>query len=159
MFQKPASTSYADSSVTTHDDVETVVGPSVQVEGDFVSEGNIVVKGVVSGSVKTSKVLRVEQGAKIFADTKAGSAIVSGEVKGNVTADDTVEVTSTARIMGDITCRTLVVEAGAIMHGKVMMEGLDMDMNRKEKKRTLGRTKMSKDEEVEAGDGIFESVQ
>jgi hypothetical protein len=28
-----------------NDNVETVVGPSVNVEGDFSSEGNIVVKG------------------------------------------------------------------------------------------------------------------
>ena len=27
-----------------HDEVETIVGPSVNVEGDFASEGNIVVK-------------------------------------------------------------------------------------------------------------------
>jgi cytoskeletal protein CcmA (bactofilin family) len=35
------------------DEVETVVGPSVHVEGDFASEGNIIVKGMVSGNVKT----------------------------------------------------------------------------------------------------------
>jgi hypothetical protein len=34
----------------TRDEVETVVGPSVNVEGDFASEGNIVVKGTVAGS-------------------------------------------------------------------------------------------------------------
>jgi cytoskeletal protein CcmA (bactofilin family) len=65
----------------TRDEVETVVGPSVNVEGDFASEGNIVVKGTVSGSVATSKFLLVEQGAKIVANVRAGSAKISGEVK------------------------------------------------------------------------------
>ncbi|MBU1895522.1 polymer-forming cytoskeletal protein, partial [Patescibacteria group bacterium] len=73
MFTKPSidlSTSikneHQESSV--HDDVETVVGPSVTVEGDFASEGRILVKGTVCGSVATSKLLTVEVGAKILAN-------------------------------------------------------------------------------------------
>jgi cytoskeletal protein CcmA (bactofilin family) len=34
---------------------ETVVGPSVKIQGDLVSEGNIRIEGAVSGKVKTSQ--------------------------------------------------------------------------------------------------------
>ncbi|KKS12810.1 MAG: hypothetical protein UU69_C0022G0006 [Candidatus Magasanikbacteria bacterium GW2011_GWA2_41_55] len=57
--------------------METIVGPSVKVEGEFVSEGNIVIEGQVSGTVKTAKHLRVEEGAKINANVGAESALVS----------------------------------------------------------------------------------
>src|SRR3989344_3971895 len=107
------------------DEVETVVGPSVNVEGDFASEGNIVVKGTVAGSVRTSKHLSVEQGAKIMANVKAGGAQIAGEVKGNIKVKDSLELTSTARIMGEVEAKILVVEAGALICGKVMMPGLE----------------------------------
>lgn len=109
------------------DDVETVVGPSVNVEGDFSSEGNIIVKGTVAGSVHTSKHLSVEQGAKIMANVRSGSARIAGEVKGNMKIKDVLELTSTARIMGDLEVKTLIVEAGALVSGKVMMPGLESE--------------------------------
>lgn len=108
-----------------HDEVETVVGPSVNVEGDFASEGNIIVKGSVAGSVHTSRHLSVEQGAKIMANVRAGSAKVAGEVKGNMKVKEAIELTATARIMGDLEAKILVVEAGALIYGKVMMPGLE----------------------------------
>ena len=116
------------------DEVETVVGPSVHVEGDFASEGNILVKGMVSGNVKTSKRLTVEPGAKIIANVRAGNAIISGEVKGNVKVDEQVELTTTARIVGDIDCQTLVMAAGALLYGKVMMKGIDIESPKGNKK-------------------------
>ncbi|MBP6859332.1 MAG: polymer-forming cytoskeletal protein [Candidatus Magasanikbacteria bacterium] len=107
------------------DEVETVVGPSVNVEGDFASEGNIVVKGTVSGSVFTSKHLTVEMGAKIVANVRAGSATIAGEVKGNMKVKESLELTSTSKVIGDIDVRNLKIEAGAILYGKVTMPGME----------------------------------
>jgi len=126
---------------TAEDTVETVVGPSVVVEGDFSSEGNILVKGTVSGNVKTGKLLTVEQGAKILANVKADSATISGEVKGNIKVDDRLELLESARVMGDIACNVLVIAPGALLMGKVTMRGVDIEDGR-EKKRGLGRLKI-----------------
>ncbi len=126
------------------DKVETVVGPSVTVEGDFASEGDIVVKGTVSGSVKTSRLLTVEGGAKIFANVKAGNAVVSGAIKGNVKVTDTLELKSTAQVGGDIECKTLIVEGGALIMGKVTMHGFDVEQFKVEKKIGLSRPKSKK---------------
>lgn len=132
------------------DEVETVVGPSMQVEGDFASEGNIVVKGIVSGSVQTSRHLTVESGAKIFAHIKAGTATISGEVKGNVKVDGQVELTSTAQVAGDIECQVLVVEAGALLYGKVSMRGVDIEVPqvRSAKRAATRRAKAADAEEM-----------
>ncbi len=107
------------------DEVETVVGPSVNVEGDFASEGNIVVKGTVSGSVFTSKHLSVERGAKIVANVRAGSATISGEVKGNMKIGGSLELTATAKVFGDIDVKNLKIESGAVLYGKVTMPGME----------------------------------
>lgn len=107
------------------DEVETVVGPSVNVEGDFASEGNIVVKGTVSGSVFTSKHLTVERGAKIIANVRAGSATISGEVKGNMKIKESLELTSTSKVIGDVDVKNLKIESGAMLYGKVTMPGME----------------------------------
>lgn len=124
-----------------HDDVETVVGPSVHVEGDFASEGNILVKGSVSGNVKTSKLLTVEKGAQILANVRAGSAHISGNIKGNVKVEERIELTATAQILGDITCAVLVVEPGALVQGKVMMNGMSIEGGEESVSRTASRTR------------------
>jgi cytoskeletal protein CcmA (bactofilin family) len=107
------------------DEVETVVGPSVNVEGDFASEGNIVVKGTVSGSVFTSKHLTVEMGAKVIANIRAGSATIAGEVKGNIKVKESLELNSTSRVIGDVDVKSLKIESGAILYGKVTMPGVE----------------------------------
>ena len=104
-------------------EIETIVGPSVEVEGDFSSKGNMVVQGTVAGNVKTAKNLRVEEGARILASVKAQNSQISGEIQGSVTIKETLELTSSAVVIGDVSAATLIIEAGAIMHGKCSMPG------------------------------------
>ncbi len=121
----------------TEDNIDTVVGPSVNVEGDFSSEGNIIVKGTVNGSVHTSRVLSVEPGAKIIANVRAGSALIAGEVRGNMKVKESLELASTARVLGDIEVKVLSIEPGAIVFGKITMpgiEGVEIKSGRRSKK-------------------------
>ncbi len=104
-------------------EVETIVGPSVKVEGDFNSQGNVLIQGIVSGNVKTDKYLQVEEGAKITASVKAESSKISGEVHGNIRVKNTLELTPTARVVGDVEAKTLIISPGAILHGKCSMLG------------------------------------
>src|SRR3989339_70445 len=122
---------------SAEDTVETVVGPSVNVEGDFASEGNIIVKGTVSGSVHTSRHLVVEAGGRIMADVRAGTAQIAGEVKGNMKVKENLELMSTARVVGDIEVKVLAVEAGALICGKIMMPGLEAES--RAMKKTIGK--------------------
>lgn len=141
--------SYNNTAVAESDTVETVVGPSVVVEGDFASEGNILVKGTVSGNVKTGKLLTVESGAKILANIKAGNAVISGSVKGNVRVDDRLELTESAQVSGDVSCNTLVIAAGALLYGKVSMKGVDIDDLKTERKKPLRNKEKLLTEKVE----------
>ena len=44
---------------------ETFVGPSVRVDGEFSSEGDVTIDGILKGSLKTSKTLVIGSGADI----------------------------------------------------------------------------------------------
>src|SRR3989338_941936 len=100
------------------DEIETIIGQSVQVEGNFVANGDVVVEGMVSGSLKTEKNLRVGEGAKIFANITAANALIAGEVQGNIKIKENLELTSTAKVFGDIKTKVLSVSAGASLSGK-----------------------------------------
>ena len=100
---------------------ETVVGPSVKIQGDLNSEGNIRIEGQVSGKVKTSQSVYVNPGAKITADVSAGNAIIGGEIQGNLKISGQLIMQPTAKILGDVSCQILRVEDGAVFSGKCIM--------------------------------------
>lgn len=104
-------------------EVETIIGHSVKVEGDFIGEGNVIVEGIVSGSLKTNKNLKVGESAHIFANVKVKNALIAGEVNGNIIADETIELTGTAKVNGDIKAKIITIAAGAVFNGKCSMGG------------------------------------
>jgi cytoskeletal protein CcmA (bactofilin family) len=102
---------------------ETIVGPSVKIQGDLNSEGNINIEGQVAGKVSTSQSVFVKAGAKITADILAVNAIIGGEVLGNIKISGHLIMQSSAKINGDISCTVLRVEDGAQFTGKCNMKG------------------------------------
>lgn len=106
---------------------ETVVGPSVKIQGDLNSEGNIRIEGAVAGKVQTTQSVHVGEAAKIAADVQAGNAIVAGEVQGNIKVTESLILQATARVAGDISCAILRVEDGAQFTGKCSMKGAVVD--------------------------------
>lgn len=121
---------------------DTIIAGGVRVEGDFQSQGNIIVEGEVVGTLKTASDLFVGEQAKIHANVSAHNAKVSGEIRGNVKIKERMELSPTSRIIGDMRAKILIVEAGASVNGKISMgeepapveqkmsEGLGMIVNR-----------------------------
>lgn len=107
---------------------ETVIALGVRVEGDFVSQGDVLIEGEVAGNIQTASDLRIGDQAKIRADVLAQNAIVSGEIRGNITVAGKLELTPSAKIIGDISADVLSVAAGAQINGKVTMDGRDVKM-------------------------------
>ncbi|HMQ01967.1 MAG TPA: polymer-forming cytoskeletal protein [Candidatus Doudnabacteria bacterium] len=106
---------------------ETVVGPSVKIQGDLNSEGNIRIEGSVMGKVATTQSVHVGEAAVIQADMQAGNAIIAGQVQGNIKVSGNLILQSSARVHGDIACGVLRVEDGAIFSGKCNMKGAAPD--------------------------------
>ena len=117
-----------------HQADDTIIGSTIKIEGDLVSNGNIVVEGEVVGSLKTEKHLRIGQNAKVKADVKASEALISGNVDGNITVDGKLELTESARVTGDIKSKVLIIQPGALLNGNCTMEG---GVNLVEKKTTV----------------------
>ncbi len=103
-------------------DVETVIGPSIKVKGNFHGKGNIVVEGVLEGSLKTNASLLVGEKARVSANIEAKEAIISGEVKGNIKVQKSLSLGKTAKIVGDIICSEISVAKGAYINGHCLMQ-------------------------------------
>lgn len=101
--------------------LETVIGPSVKVEGDFVSQGNMTIEGSVSGTINTAGNLYVGEQAKVVADIEATSAQIAGHLKGNILVHEKLELTPTSQIQGDVSAKILVVMEGAQINGHCQM--------------------------------------
>ena len=118
-----------DTTTVAHE-TETVIAPSVRVEGDFVSEGNVRIEGEVKGSISTERDLIVGEAAKITAGVQARNAVIAGEMHGNIRVFDRLELASTARIYGDIQSKVLSVAPGAMMKGQLVI-GLEVPVQEK----------------------------
>lgn len=115
--------SYVPSAPAASRPAATVIAKGVKVDGDFGSDGDVVIDGEVKGNLSATGQLTVGSEAVIRADVKAGSAIVSGTIEGNLTADKRIDLKATARIKGDLVSEMLSVESGARIDGKLSIGG------------------------------------
>ena len=115
-----------------------VVEPKGYVFNTDTIGGEVVIKGKFHGKLKAEQSLTIYSGADIkgsltaahlvipadnhfrWADQlRVGSAEIAGELAANVHATGTVTLKATARWFGDIEAGGLVVEAGAVVVGKL----------------------------------------
>jgi len=101
---------------------ETIIGPSVRVEGDFISQHDIIIDGEVVGNISTQNNLRIGKGAVVKAKIDAKNAYISGKVIGNVTVKDKLKITETATIKGNVTAKILEMEQGASLVGQCKVD-------------------------------------
>jgi len=104
-------------------DVETIIGESIKVKGDFNGNGNIVIDGILEGSLKTKSNIFIGEKAKISGSLEAIEVIINGSIDGNLLVKSYLSVGSTAIISGDIECAQISVEKGAKINGKIKMSG------------------------------------
>jgi len=101
---------------------ETIIGPSIKVTGNFHGEGNMIIEGIVEGSVKTNQFLLVGIKSKILANVEAKDAKIGGEIHGDIKIENFLEILASAKIFGNIEVNKLSIEKGAIFNGNCLMQ-------------------------------------
>lgn len=102
-------------------DVETIIGESIKVKGNFNGNGNIVIDGMLEGSLKTKGNVFIGTKAKINGSVEAQEIVINGEISGNLLVKDYLAIGETAKINGDIECSRISIDTGAIINGKCQM--------------------------------------
>jgi cytoskeletal protein CcmA (bactofilin family) len=101
--------------------LNTIIGKGSVIEGTLQVEGEIRIDGRVKGKISSTESLTVGNGGVVEADLDTKVAVIGGNVIGNVSALEKIELQSKAVVEGEITTKNLVVEEGAIFHGKCNM--------------------------------------
>ena len=102
------------------EDIETVIGDSVSLEGDFSSQGSISINGSINGKVTTEKNIDVGSEAEVKGELNGNNVIVAGHVEGNVKAER-LEIKENGEVEGDINAKVLSIVEGAHFSGQSSM--------------------------------------
>ena len=98
-----------------------MIAEGVKVEGDFTSNGDVTIEGMVHGNVAAAGNAIVGVTAVSDADLTANKLMPSGKIKGNVRVQEKAELAASSLLEGDLTTRVLSVAAGATINGKILM--------------------------------------
>lgn len=104
------------------DQTVTVIGNGARLEGNLIAAASLRIEGTVTGTITADGDVIVAPEAEVSADIHSTNTTLGGHYTGNVVATGTIELTSTARVEGNLTCRSLIVNQGAIFSGQSIMD-------------------------------------
>ena len=99
----------------------TVIGKGFTIHATKLIGTNaeaIRIDGTVIGVVDIDGVLNLSDSGYIEGDIKASSARIAGKVIGNVCCNSALHLASTAEVEGDVLTASLIVDDGAVLHGR-----------------------------------------
>lgn len=99
----------------------TVIGPSILINGKLTGDEDLTVRGRVEGELSLTRTLIVEPSGVVKANVTVKNAVVSGVVVGNIQASESVELTHEGRMVGDIRAPRVIIVDGASFRGRVDM--------------------------------------
>jgi cytoskeletal protein CcmA (bactofilin family) len=102
--------------------LNTIIGKDSMVEGTIKVQGGVRIDGAVRGRISASESLTVGDSGTVEAELAVKTAVIGGKVFGNIFAQEKIELQSKAVVQGDVTTKNLVVEEGAVLHGRCNMK-------------------------------------
>jgi cytoskeletal protein CcmA (bactofilin family) len=104
--------------------IDSLVGAGTRIEGNVSFTGGLRVDGEIKGNViadpsKPSTLVLSEQ-ARVDGEIKVTHLVVNGTVVGPVYVGEYLELQSKAKVTGDVHYRTLEIQLGAIVEGRLI---------------------------------------
>lgn len=104
--------------------VETMVGPSTEINGDLRFDGWCHVDGTVNGNITadpdTDSHLTISEDANVDGGVTVPNVQLNGIVRGDVYASERVELGPTARVIGNVYYNLIEMAIGAEINGKLV---------------------------------------
>lgn len=116
-----------------HNNIECLIGAGATVEGSIIFSGGLRVDGRVRGDVVAAEgkpgTLVLSEQAQIEGEIRVSHVVINGTVVGPVHAAEYVELQPKARVTGDVHYKTLEIQLGAVVQGKLVYESGDKSEN------------------------------
>ena len=102
------------------------VTQGITFKGEISGQGDLFFDGGFEGKIHIADgSFTAGPNARVNAEIEAREIIVCGEVTGTLKARERVQVLSTGRVTGQMETRGVVIEDGAVLHGKVQVRQKD----------------------------------
>ncbi|HET7694558.1 MAG TPA: polymer-forming cytoskeletal protein [Vicinamibacterales bacterium] len=99
-------------------------GSTLVIRGEITAQEALTIAGQVDGTIDVAgHIVTVEEGAVVAADISAAAIVVCGRVQGTLAAATRIHLQSGAEVQGSLNAPRLAVEDGAVVQGKVLVEG------------------------------------
>ena len=103
--------------------IDSLIGAGTKVTGDIHFTGGLRVDGEIHGSViadpgKASTLVLSEQ-SRVNGEIRVTHLVLNGTVAGPIEASEYLELQSKAKVTGDVKYKTLEIQLGAIVEGKL----------------------------------------
>jgi cytoskeletal protein CcmA (bactofilin family) len=104
--------------------IDSLIGASTTIEGDIDFVGGLRVDGRVKGHIHSSNngpsTLVISEKAVVDGEIRVSHVVVDGSVNGPIYASEYLELLPNARITGDVSYRTLEMQVGAVVDGRLL---------------------------------------
>jgi cytoskeletal protein CcmA (bactofilin family) len=104
--------------------IDCLIGAGPTIEGNIVFSGGLRVDGNVHGNVLAAQAetgtLVLSEHGQIEGEIRVSHAVINGTVTGPVNATEYLELQSKANVTGDVQYRTLEMQLGAVVQGRLM---------------------------------------
>lgn len=106
--------------------IDCLIGAGTVIKGDLTFDGGLRVDGRVHGNVHSAEgkpgTLVLSEAAQIEGEIRVSHVVINGTVVGPVHAADYVELQSKANVTGDVYYRTLEMQLGAVVQGRLVYQ-------------------------------------
>ena len=96
----------------------SIIDRELSIDGTVSTNGRLIIKGVVKGTLVGKDVVIAEEGA-LYADAQVESVTIAGIFEGQISASKELIILSTGNCKGEIVCKDFSVEAGGILNAHV----------------------------------------
>ena len=106
--------------------IDCLIGAGTMIEGNITFSGGLRVDGHVRGNVLAAEnqagTLVLSEQARIEGETRVSHVVINGTVVGPVHAAEYVELQSKANVTGDVYYKTLEIQLGAVVQGRLVYQ-------------------------------------
>ena len=106
--------------------IECLIGAGTTIEGNITFAGGLRVDGRVRGDVISSDgkpgTLVLSEQAQIEGEIRVSHVVINGTVIGPVHAAEYVELQAKANVTGDVYYKTLEIQLGAVVQGRLVYQ-------------------------------------
>lgn len=104
--------------------IDSLVGFGTKIEGDVSFSGGLRVDGEITGKViadpSKPSTLVLSEHARVQGEINVTHLVVNGAIVGPVHVAEYLELQSKAKVIGDVHYKTLEIQLGAIVEGKLI---------------------------------------